>query len=224
MKKHFYSYTNVSSIIDRVKPKIIMEIGCGAYENVMCLLTYLYKEGNDYHVVGITDNALELRIPTYMQERFLVIQGISYEVLSIYNAFMKATKEEFRKPVDIAILDSDHNYYTVSKELEALYPHLSPACVLIFHDTNNYEEAGLSQLKFENIHPVSNSTYQATGYADGFVYPKEKIMETLHLGIVDAIKEFVAKHPEFSISYTTKESCGVYVIERNCKTKGEKIA
>ena len=216
MKNHFYEHANISSIIDKLNPKVVMELGCGNFENFLCILTYLFKSTSDYVVIGISDNPCPLVLSDFLLNKIMFIQGVSYTVLNKFKTVYKPKMiEKFVQPVGLAIIDTDHNYYTLKKELDELLPLLDEKCCLAFHDTNTYEEAGLSGQRFANINPDSNSTYEFEGYKDGSEYPLNQIVSTLHKSLMDAINEFIEVNKGFKLLYKTTEKAGCCVIGRN---------
>jgi cephalosporin hydroxylase len=212
---HFYDRTNLANVIDKLQPSVILEMGCGNFEHMLCLLTYMNKVTSKYNVIGISDNECYLILPQSLVERFNYIRGVSYNILRDFKRlFSEKLDPKFLKPIGLAIVDTDHNYYTAKKELDSLLPLLDEKCCIAFHDTNNVAERNLA-MSFRNLNSISNSTYEAFGYKDGSKYPLEEIKESFHLGIYDAINEFLEEHKDFKQIFKTTDSCGVIMIGRN---------
>ena len=79
--------------------------------------------------------------------------------------------------IDLCLLDTDHNYWTMREELLALYPKLSYGGILIIHDVDTfYYASGL-----------------ALSYADGSSYPLDQInvCTKAHGGMSMAVLDFL---------------------------------
>lgn len=188
-----------------------MELGCGVFENALLILGYLYKNCNDYKLIGVSDGAPLAEIPPKMAENFIYLRGITYESLPHLGTMCP----EVKLGVDILIVDSDHNYFTVKKELQTSLPYLSKRCVIAFHDTNTLEDNDLVGHTFVNMSQVENSTFEFGGYKNGAQYPLGEIVKTLDLPITKAIEEFLDYNPEFKILKKTTDHCGCWLIGRN---------
>ena len=212
MKNHFYNGIKMHKWIDQLNPKCIVELGCGFFENALLILGYLYKNGTQHHLIGISDGPPFAELPPVMGSKFTYLRGITFDVLPHLKT---VCPNEMSSGIDILIVDSDHNYYTVQRELETAAPHLAEKCIIAFHDTNTLEENNLVGHNFLNMSKVENSTYEFEGYKNGSEYPIETISKTLDLPITMAIEEFITSNPEFRIIEKSTEHCGCWLIGRN---------
>ena len=213
MFNQFYNGIKVKNIIDVIKPKLIVEIGIGNGENVMIILSYLAKNGNNYKLVSISESPTcpIQKIPLFFNDNFFYLSGISYNVLN--------NKRLPNFPsIDICIIDSDHNYYTLKKELASLYPLLSNRSVIIMHDMAKH--GNLDGHHFINLNEKSNSTFEIHGlrtgaYLNGEPYPFNDIFGTLDIPMMKAVEEFISEHNDFRLTYHTEEMCGITILGRN---------
>jgi hypothetical protein len=106
---------------------------------------------------------------------------------------------------DVAIIDGDHNYYTVSEELRLLAARASGASLplLLFHDVcwphgrrDDYFDPALIPAEYRRavvgagsgIHPDDPGVR-----ADGLPYPRSAAVEGgAHNGVLSAVEDFVA--------------------------------
>jgi hypothetical protein len=118
------------------------------------------------------------------------INGISYDVL----------KQFQEGEIDLCIIDTDHNYWTLMKELAELYPRMSEGGLIAMHDVETfYHDTGM-----------------ALKYSTGTPYPKEAIEEMApNGGLGDALVDFLQlKKFRYKLFAYTKESHGAAVIEK----------
>lgn len=202
MIRHFHSGVKVSEILDELKPRLIVELGIGLGYFATALLARSVKYDPPYKLISISESRLcpIPYMPAPMGTSFCYVSGLTWDVLEHWDTNIQAIG--FNNKIDLCIVDSDHNYFTVKKELDALYPLLSDRCVILFHDT------------------ATNSTmlthYVNAGvFSNGTPYPKEEIEKTLHLHFGKAIDEFLADHPEFNTFRKTNEHEGCIAIARN---------
>lgn len=214
MHDQFYVGMKIKDVIDQLKPKIVLEIGFGAGTNMMVLLTYTKKPGNDYKIISLSDDPglPKITIPNDFVSKFLYVGGVSYGLLPKWKELK--LPEQFDKPIDLCIIDSDHNYFTLKKELDGVYPLMSEKCAIAFHDTAS--KPCEHHLYYSNaLDKNSNSMVQNTGYKDGTPYPYQEVMATLDVPMMRAIEEFLADHPDFKMLKHIDDCCGCTLIGRD---------
>ena len=102
--------------------------------------------------------------------------------------------------MDLCIIDTDHNYWTLAKELTAIAPKITQGGMIAFHDVDEfYHNTGLA-MSYWNDEP----------------YPKDEILECAKFGGVgDALLNFLVKNnSEWKLLHWTKESYGAALIEK----------
>lgn len=214
MNNNFYSGMKTMDIIDQLKPKTILEIGFGAGMNVLLLLCYLKKPGNDYRLISVSDSPKmpELTLPYDCLDQFIYIYGVSYRILP--NWFSMDIPEPFKKPIDFCIIDSDHNYYTLKQELNYIDSIMSPTCAIALHDTAS--KPCKHHMYFANaLNQNSNSMISNHGYLDKTEYPRDKVIETFDVPLMQAIDEFLVEHKDYNKILHIDECCGCTLIGRN---------
>lgn len=224
MNRQFYEGVRTKDIIDQLKPKTIMEIGFGAGTNVMMLLAYSLKPGNGYKLISLSDQATcpFTVLPNEFCVNFLYINGVSYKRIPELRELK--LPQEFDKLIDFCIIDSDHNYYTLKKELTVIDQIMSPTCVIALHDTASKPcEHHLMYKEVTNV--KSNAMFKSNGYDDGSQYPFNQIMDEFDIPMMKAVDEFLEDHKDYKKIKHLDECCGCTVLGRNFDyeiKKGEK--
>lgn len=148
MTGHFDNHLNLRKLILDKRPKVIVECGAG---NGDCtrLLAHM-KLMYPFDLYSITDKELE-----GIDEVDWKI-GLSYEKLS-----------EFEDgSIGLCIIDTDHNYWTLRKELDAVFSKMEEGGLVVFHDVDEfYHNSGL-----------------AMGYWNQSGYPEKEILEKASWG------------------------------------------
>lgn len=162
---------------------MIVEAGAGNGENTR-LLAHL-MQAYPFELIVISDKKIEGLDPR-----------IHWKVGLSYNKFLELKDDS----VDLCIIDTDHNYWTLAKELEAITPKITQGGMIAFHDVDEfYHNTGLA-MSYWNDEP----------------YPKDEILEcTKFGGVGDALLNFLVKNNiDWKLLYWTKESYGAALIEK----------
>jgi len=135
-------------------------------------------------LVSITDKELE----PIEEVEFRV--GISYERL----------KEFDDGSIGMCIIDTDHNYWTLIKELEVLRVKVIEGGLVVMHDVDDFY----------------HSTGMAMSYWNGHPYPEKEILDaSKHGGLGLALIDFLAHYRgEWMLKQWTPEHHGCAVIEK----------
>lgn len=160
-----------------------MECGAGTGELTKQLASLL--DVYDFKLTVINDSLIE-----NMDSRIIWKTGLSYEVL----------KEFMPSSIDFCIIDTDHNYWTLMKEFEALFDRISEGGLLALHDVETfYHDTGM-----------------AMDYGTDKPYPKEEILKFAAYGSLgDALIDFLhLKKLRYRLLYFTPESQGAALIQR----------
>lgn len=183
MHNHFYQYLNLEKIILDRKPKVIVECGAGDGALTRLLSSLLNVYPFELHV--ISDKALQGLDP-----RIKWVTGLSYEALSSFD----------KESIDLCIIDTDHNFWTLMKEFSVLFDRIREGGLIAMHDVETfYHDTGM-----------------ALSYWDGKPYPKEEIEKFApYGGLGDALIEFLhLKKMNYKLLVYTHESHGAALIER----------
>lgn len=139
---HFDKYLNVKGLIERFRPRHIVE--CGALNGDNTKLLKALSTEIPFRLTVITDN-------DFSMDSVDVIRGISYKTLA----------ELEDDSIDMCLIDTDHNYWTLAKELHALDSKLRQGGLVILHDVDTfYHDTGVAE-----------------SYANGEEYPIKMIEE-----------------------------------------------
>jgi len=140
MNNHFDKYLNVRDLIMKYKPKDVLE--CGAKDGKNTVLLDGIRKYVPFNLTVITDNDFKM-------DNVKVLQGVSYKIFP--------SLED--NSLDMVIIDTDHNYWTLDQELTSIDPKLRNDGLILFHDVSTfYYDTGV-----------------ATSYASGDGYPLELI-------------------------------------------------
>ena len=186
MKTHWQQYLNIEQLLREAKPRAVLELGALLGENSHNLATLGGEIG--YHLTIVSDDVLPdlSDVPEWVT----LHQGVSYRVLPTLTG-----------PYDVVLLDTDHNYYTLMRELDALDPLLPVGAQVIIHDVEAfYYDPGFMP-----------------GYADGSSYPRDEIVaSTVYGSLGTGLIDFLATHKRgYRLVRWIPEGCGVAVIRKN---------
>lgn len=120
MIDHWDDGIGVRDLLEKYKPSCVLEIGAGAGRNSMNLRKHSKMQGYSLITIDDQDELLD------NDDKHQWVTGISYVAL-------KDLKEG---SVDFCLIDTDHNSWTVTKEIEALMPVMSDRGIVAFHDTD----------------------------------------------------------------------------------------
>jgi predicted O-methyltransferase YrrM len=190
MNNHWEKGLNIKQLILDNKPIHILEIGClegKMTENILSLQNEL-----DFKLTCISDD-LEMK-----EDGVRRIRGISYEEIS------KLEDNEF----DFVLLDTDHNYWTMEKELAALHSKMKHGCTIVIHDVEVfYYNTGVA---------VANEVDDT--YANRSKYPLNEIREYgdkyggMTLAIIDMLS---VNRYAYSLHSWISDGIGICVIKKN---------
>jgi hypothetical protein len=163
----------------------VVTSGCGAGNGdcTVLLANLLYTHPFDFHV--ISDKMVDGLDPK-----------IQWHIGLSYNELPKFKDES----IDLCIIDTDHNFWTTKKELEALTPKISIGGVVIFHDVDKfYHDTGM-----------------AMSYWNNEPYPeKEMLRMSPYGGVGLCLIRFLADNGDkFKLISWTDKSMGAAMIER----------
>jgi cephalosporin hydroxylase len=187
LHNHFFQHLNLRQIILEHRPKLIVECGAGNGDNTV-LLAHL-MDSYPFTLNVISDKKVEKLDP-----RINWKIGLSYKELAKYPD----------NSIGMCIIDTDHNYWTLAKELEAVKDKMVEGGLIAFHDVEEfYHNTGL-----------------AMSYWNGEPYPEEEIKACAKMGgIGDALLKFLVQYnTDYKLLYWVKEKFGAAVIQK-CTVK-----
>lgn len=183
MHRHFSENLNLKALILEKRPKVIVECGAGNGEltaqivSLMDVYDFVFHVISDNHIAGL-------------DQRIIWHNGLSYEIL----------KEFSDDSIDLCIIDTDHNYWTLMQEFVALFKRVKEGGLIAMHDVETfYHDTGM-----------------AMSYWDGKHYPKEEIEKySPYGGLGDALIDFLHLQKTFYRLYAwNHESNGAALIQR----------
>lgn len=183
MHNHWTKGLNLEDIVLERKPKRIVE--CGAGEGALTRKIQELLDIYDFEFHVISDKALEGLDP-----RIHWHTGLSYEELPSFED----------NSIDLCIIDTDHNYWTLMKEFSAIFNKISEDGFIALHDVETfYHDTGM-----------------ALAYWDGKPYPREEIEKYAPYGSLgDALIEFLhLKKMNYRLVAFTTDSHGAALIQK----------
>lgn len=181
MHNHFDKNMNLKKWILERRPNHIIECGAGNGE-LSRLIDGLHSEYTFTFTV-VSDN-IPSGVDAYAQP------GLSYEELGKFSD----------GSIDLCIIDTDHNYWTLMKEFAAVFNKISEGGLIALHDVETfYHDTGM-----------------ALAYWDGKHYPREEIEKYApYGGLGDAMIDFLQnKKMYYKLLAYTAESHGAALIEK----------
>lgn len=174
-------------VLDK-KPKMIVECGAGNGDLTRKLQGLLDVYPCEIHVISDKQvEGLDARIHWHT--------GLSYEVL----------KEFGDLSIDLCIVDTDHNYWTLREELRALDSRMAEGGLIALHDVETfYHDTGMA-LSYWNDKP----------------YPRQEIeIMAQHGGLGDAMIMFLASdYMRWKLYAYNRNSHGAAILEKKTQTE-----
>lgn len=187
MQGHFAEHLKFRDILLKYRPAHILELGALGGMNTVQLLSLALDIPN-LHVTVVTDGKSDQPKPTDPHLTF--IWGISYvEMAKMPDA-----------SVGCAVIDTDHNYWTLKQELTQCARLLCAPGLILMHDTVTFGHA----------------TGKMTHYAADVPYPLAEIeaAEGMGFGMKDAIQEFLDANPSYVVEAESLEHHGAMALRR----------
>lgn len=140
MTGHFYKNLNLHQLILDKRPGVILEVGSHKGDCTRLLASMIPVV--PCRVVAISDRCIDIPGVEF-------ITGISYREIPKLGD----------RSIGMAIVDTDHNYWTLARELEALLPKMEEGGLVVMHDVDEFYY----------------NTGMAMSYWDGSSYPTDEI-------------------------------------------------
>lgn len=188
MHNHFDQFLNLKQVILERKPKVIVECGAGHGDLTRKIASLLDDYIFDFYVVS--DKKIEGLDP-----RIEWITGLSYEALRDFPV----------GGIDLCVIDTDHNFWTLREELRSLNDKISEGGLIALHDVETfYHDTGMA-LSYWNDKP----------------YPREEIEALANQGgLGDAMILFLASdHMHWKLFAYDRHSHGGAILEKRTQTE-----
>lgn len=166
-----------------------MIVECGAGNGDLTRLIASLLDTYAFEFTVISDKVIE-----GLDKRIHWFTGLSYEVLQSFP----------NNSIDLCIIDTDHNYWTLREELRALNDRVKEGGLIAMHDVETfYHDTGM-----------------ALSYWIGKPYPREEIEAMANQGgLGDAMVLFLASDPlHWKLFAYNRESHGGAIIEKKTQT------
>lgn len=158
----------------------ILEIGVDRGQTLIPMLFWLSHNKQNFNITSVDirlDENLEVML------RYSGIFGSPYLDFFVENSLEFLKKDRGFK-YDLVFLDGDHNYYTVSQELELLKSHVHPGTLIIIDD---YDGRWSERDLFHSQRDAYKENTLAT-----------PIIETEKHGVKAAVDEFLQNNPQYT--------------------------
>jgi predicted O-methyltransferase YrrM len=163
----------------------VLEVGVDRGVTFISLAAHLSRSKKEYNLIGVDVLVQESTALTVSfldrnpdEQRIYLLQGNSLVVLP------SLVSQGFK--FDVVLIDGDHNYYTVSKELESLNDLTYDHSVVLIDDYNGrWSERDLWYAEREDYSKIDVTT---------------KPVETEKHGVKPAVDEFLQKNPQWRMS------------------------
>lgn len=178
----------IKSFIDRCipldKPPAVLEVGIDRGTTMIPLVAFLARTRQQFLVVGV-DVKVQEQVVTVLShfdlgpsQQAFCVEGNSLDVLPrLVRAGMR---------FDVVLVDGDHNYHTVSQELQSLEDLAHPQALVICDDYHGrWSERDLWYSERDGYQEVAAATRR---------------VHTDKQGVKAAVDEWLATHPSWSAS------------------------
>lgn len=182
MNNHFEINLCVRDMILDKRPKYIVELGAGDGQNTRQILSL-----RDIFPFKLTTISTGKCPPDIKHDDFRWINGVSY--VELWN---------IPEGIELCSIDTDHNYWTLKQELNALKDKVAHDCLIVLHDTETYA-----------LHDGTQNSYDENRHVE---YPSA-IANSVKKGLQAAIFEFLM-NSDFRLYKHTYESAGATALIR----------
>ena len=175
-----------------------LEIGIDSGQSFVPLYSYMLNNFDTFSLMGcdiLYKKEVEVMLDLIKHESkpgqdLNIYKGSSLELLP---QLLKSKKEQNHSGIDVIMIDGDHNYYTVSKELSCCKDLLAPGGLLLMDDYNGkYAYKALYYADRESYSDVKEAT-------------RRKSTESEKKGVRTAVDEFLKENTEWAIKSFNKD-------------------
>ena len=220
MHRHFDKHLNLKALIKERQPKTVLELGANRGENTAKLIYLAEELGYELIVIspefptwmqGLPDGSIDIKRAVFEHDQLEWIYGVSYVELPKMD----------EGSIDFCILDTDHNYWTLEKELLELKRVMATDGIVAIHDTEEFaDRIGTMNFGYFSTIDSIESSYvengdvlrikEATTTSIGVDYPLEEILSETR-PYPQAIQDVV---PDWPIVAESKESNGAVALRK----------
>ena len=172
MKNHWDQHLTVRDLVLEKNPKCIVELGAGGGENTRQYLSL----GLPFSMVVISDGICPDDLAN--RDNFKWLNGVSFDLLETLAD----------DSIDFCSIDTDHNYWTLKKEFEALDKKLKAGGMVVLHDTETYWKNSGVQQGFQCGHPYPPEIHE---YHEKGLSMGDAINEVLDSGKYKVVKKVI---------------------------------
>ena len=178
---------------DRCMPvPTVLEIGMDMGQSLVPLFSYMLNNFERFSLMGCD---IVLRVEMEAILGLMGAEAKDAQDLNIYKGsslkllpqLLKSKKEQNHAGIDVIMIDGDHNYYTVSKELSYCKDLLAPGGFLIVDDYNG-------RYAYKDLYYADRETHSTAAEAT-----KREDTEREKKGVRTAVDEFLQENPEWTI-------------------------
>lgn len=181
MRNHFDRNIGVRDLILQRRPKYVVELGAGSGDNTRQILSL--KEIYDFNMITISTGGCPSDIKA---DGFKWVDGVSFMELN-----------NIPDDIEFCSIDTDHNYWTLKKELDILYWKMGRNATIAIHDTESYAKSDGVQFSYDNHTDI----------------PYPVVLVPGKPGLQTAIFEFLLTS-DFRLYRHTEQSCGATILLR----------
>lgn len=187
-------YDFIVDFIKRREFPTVLEVGVDKGQTFIPLLSFMSKHCEKFELIGVDIlRRTELSVQHEQMEkdlseeqRAIFYQESSLVVLPKFIEHLKENAPEQQGLFDIMLIDGDHNYYTVEKEMECVPDLLKPGGFVVFDDYSN--RWGTEDEYFADFKEYENNEFATQ--REGTEHSDKK-------GTKPAIDEFLENNPEW---------------------------
>lgn len=188
----YHGYIKVmKKALDNIEFPNVIEIGVDKGPTLLSLVQYLSRTKKAFNFDAI-DILLNYEVDTMLQNFVLdPSQCVNYVIKNSLDFLQEMQTSPEKIHYDLALVDGDHNYFTVQRELELLAPLMAPTCAIFCDDYNGrWADRDLFYATREGYEEVKIATQP---------------IETEKHGVKAAVDDFVKAHPEWELTVTKNE-------------------
>lgn len=179
---------SIKQFLSNIANPKVLEVGLCKGITTIPLSVFMSRIHENFEFVGIDVLIQEPLLITLNNIDFLPNQKIIFHQDSSLNVLPKLT--ETSKKFDVVLLDGDHNYYTVSKELEYLDSLTNENSIVLIDDYHGrWSEKDLWYSEKQGYESANNAT---------------KRVDTEKHGVKPAVDDFLMKNSNWELSTPIK--------------------
>ena len=178
----------IKQFLSQIPNPKVLEVGLCKGITTVPLFVFMSRFHENFEFIGVDVLLQESLLITLNNIDFLPNQKVIFHQDSSLNVLPKLT--ETSKKFDVVLLDGDHNYYTVSKELEYLDSLTNENSIVLIDDYHGrWSEKDLWYSEKQGYESANNAT---------------KRVDTEKYGVKPAVDDFLMKNSNWELSTPIK--------------------